>query len=259
MKKTTHKRESVKSAITELRKFTENNLKNNEEKNQKELLFSEELKDEKTLFMQINSKKFFSKKFNCKPVKIELTNPIYNNDNIRSVLFLRDVDNVENEMIRICNYKIPTLTKVIKMSELKSVYKTFESKRSLYSNYDFFFVDDAILNMMPSTLGNSFYKTQKKIPIPIRVSLDSDKSVLLESLKDRIISAFKYTYYLPPTGTLVSIKIGYFDNIFNDLKLLENIENVFDILDDSAIRNVYLKTKSSPALLIYESSEMFDN
>lgn len=63
-----------------------------------------------------------------------------------------------------------SITKVIKVSSLRSKYKSYESLRKLYAEYDIFFADDRVIHMLPQILGKVFYKTTAKRPIPVSLT-----------------------------------------------------------------------------------------
>lgn len=63
-----------------------------------------------------------------------------------------------------------SIAKVIKVSSLRSKYKSFESLRKLYAEYDIFFADDRVIHMLPQILGKVFYKTTGKRPIPVSLT-----------------------------------------------------------------------------------------
>jgi len=63
-----------------------------------------------------------------------------------------------------------SIGKVIKVSSLRAKYKSFESLRKLYAEYDIFFADDRVIHILPQILGKVFYKTTTKRPIPVSLT-----------------------------------------------------------------------------------------
>ena len=89
---------------------------------------------------------------------------------------------------------------------------------------------------MPNTLGKVFYSkgsSNDKIPIPIKVtstttgSQTNGKQLSIVTLTNQLNKVLNNTYYLPPIGNNITIKIGKlkFDN--NDL--IANINDVVKI------------------------------
>lgn len=51
-----------------------------------------------------------------------------------------------------------------------------ENQRALYAEHDIFLADTRIINRLPGLLGKTFYKSQKKRPIPIEIQARIPKS-----------------------------------------------------------------------------------
>jgi ribosome biogenesis protein UTP30 len=62
------------------------------------------------------------------------------------------------------------LHKVIRYSRLAKKYKDFESRRTLFAEYDLFLADERIIHMLPAALGSTFYKSTTKRPIPVSLT-----------------------------------------------------------------------------------------
>lgn len=62
------------------------------------------------------------------------------------------------------------IAKIIKVSSLRAKYKSFESLRKLYAEYDAFFADERVIHMLPQILGKVFYKTTTKRPVPVSLT-----------------------------------------------------------------------------------------
>ena len=58
------------------------------------------------------------------------------------------------------------ISKVIKLSKLKSDYRPFEAKRKLCDSYHMFLADKRVVHLLPRLLGKQFFK-KKKIPVPV--------------------------------------------------------------------------------------------
>ncbi|KAH9255185.1 hypothetical protein BASA81_006625 [Batrachochytrium salamandrivorans] len=131
------------------------------------------------------------------------------------------------------------IKKIIDLSQLRTQYKTFQSKRQLAAEYDCFFADDRIVCMLPKTLGKGFYMGANKRPLPIRFAVvDTHKT-----LKKKVDTALQSTYlYLSGASTV--LKIGDVDM---DEKLLR--ENLSACIV-GAVEHIPLKWKGVQALFI---------
>ncbi|CAL9013186.1 unnamed protein product [Prunus brigantina] len=58
------------------------------------------------------------------------------------------------------------ISKILKLSKLKTDYVPFEAKRKLLYSYDMFLADRRIVLLLPKYLGKQFFK-KKKIPVPV--------------------------------------------------------------------------------------------
>ncbi|PHT70258.1 hypothetical protein T459_25362 [Capsicum annuum] len=53
----------------------------------------------------------------------------------------------------------------MKLSKLKSEYKSFEEKKELYDSYELFLADKRVVSLLPGLLGKPFYKKKRKVPV----------------------------------------------------------------------------------------------
>lgn len=104
------------------------------------------------------------------PYKIPLPNPLLTHDASSELCLIID-DRPSSKLTsqiakkKIQNDAIP-ISKVIRLSKLKTDYKPFEAKRKLCNSYDLFFADKRVLTVLPKLLGKQFFK-KKKLPLPV--------------------------------------------------------------------------------------------
>ncbi|KAL3652456.1 hypothetical protein CASFOL_002137 [Castilleja foliolosa] len=140
------------------------------------------------------------------------------------------------------------ISKVIKISKLKTNYKPFEAKRKLCDSYDLFLVDKRVVHLLPKLIGKEFFKKKK---LPLGVDLGQ------KNLKLQVERALGCALLYLRTGTCCVMKVG---------KLAMNkdeiAENVFDAINGAVervpkkwdgVRSLLLKFSDSVALPIYES------
>ena len=51
--------------------------------------------------------------------------------------------------------------KVIEVTKLRKIYKSYESRRKLLGSYDMFLADDRITSLLPRLLGKKFFENKK--------------------------------------------------------------------------------------------------
>lgn len=282
--------EITKKAISELKKYIsrqsqqqQQETENDESKKSK--LFDEDEDDEdnkqnESFYLTIDSKKFWSSKPQFKPKSFKLTKPLYDNNQTTTTTSNSNNDiNVDNNICLIIrdelvksidelnelenNQSLSQITQIIPLNSIKTEYKSFEKKRELYHQFKIFLVDEAILNIMPNTLGKVFYSkgsSNDKIPIPIKVtstttgSQTNGKQLSIVTLTNQLNKVLNNTYYLPPIGNNITIKIGKlkFDN--NDL--IANINDVVKNLDLDTIKSIHVKTSTSPAIPLFYTKSL---
>ncbi|KDO60932.1 hypothetical protein CISIN_1g014066mg [Citrus sinensis] len=101
-------------------------------------------------------------------------------------------------MKKIKNDNLP-ITKVIKITKLKTDYRPFEAKRKLCDSYDIFLADKRVVPLLPKLLGKHFFK-KKKIPVPVDLKHQNWK----EQIEKVCGSALLYLR----TGTCSVLKVG---------------------------------------------------
>ncbi|EDK46498.1 hypothetical protein LELG_04679 [Lodderomyces elongisporus NRRL YB-4239] len=254
-------------ALSELAKFIKREQEAKADKSQKEVngdgkklqLFEEDDEIPSDLFLIVESKKFFSSKPQFKPKTIKLTKPIYNTTDTKTCLIVRDELVKNNEDIeKLEGENLSTLENIIPFSLLKTEFKAYEKRRDLHAQYDLFIVDDAVLNSMPNLLGKVFYQSNK-VPVPVRVTNSSNnKQLSLPTLKNQLEKVLSSTVYVPPQGTVVSIKVGQLDAKELHQELARNIENIVGAFDLNTVKSIMLKTTTSPALPLFYTDKLFD-
>lgn len=248
-------------AISELGKYLDRETA--KEESNKTLLFDND-DETRNLFLQITTKKFYSSKPNFKPKMIKLTNSYLNPESksLKTCLIIRDQLITDNEQLEtIENANLPTLQQIIPLNALKTEYKHYEKRRQLYSEYDLFLVDDALLNSMPTLLGKIFYGNgNKKIPLPIRVtSTSNNKEFSITTIGNQLSKCLTSTFFLPPVGVNISIKIGTITEDFQQNQLVENLQDVLNHFDKDTLRSVMIKTDHSPALPLYYTEKLYSD
>lgn len=252
------KQAAITKAISELAKYV-NQPKEEGEKDKKSLFDDEDAEDhEFDLTLQITGKKYFSDKTNLKPKIIELAKGLHNTELTKTCLIVRDLlVTTEAQLSSIEEAEIPTLNQIYTVTQIKKEFKQYEKKRQLYSEYDVFVVDDSILNLMPTLLGKTFYNSNTKIPVPIRVTSSTNKLELsLATLKNQIAKVLNSTSYLLPVGTNISIKVGNV-NALSAQELQENVQKAVAHFPLDKIKTFSLKCTNSPSLPIFLTDSLF--
>lgn len=247
-------------AIGELQKYLDRQAE--AESTGKSNLFDGEDNDEtRDLFVEFQTKKYISEKPEFKPRLIELSKPFHReNEELKTCLFIRDhfITSTE-ELEKVEQADIPTLAKILTLTQLKTIYQTFEKRRQLYDEYDLFVVDDALLSSMPQVLGKTFYQNKvHKFPVPVRVaSTKSPKELSLVTLNNQVNKVLSSAAYLPRVGTSVTVKIGGLSSNFSEPELLENLLTVLKAFDEDKLVTVGLKTLNSPVLPLFYTDKIY--
>ncbi|XVE86481.1 hypothetical protein DITRI_Ditri18aG0037300 [Diplodiscus trichospermus] len=141
-----------------------------------------------------------------------------------------------------------SISKVVKLSKLKTDYRPFEAKRKLCDSFDMFFADKRIIPLLPRLLGKQFFK-KKKIPVPV----DLKHSNWKEQIHKACASAMLFL----SSGTCSVVKVGKLS-----MGKKEIVENVIAAINGIAeivpskwgnIRSFHLKLLDSLALPLYQA------
>ena len=108
-----------------------------------------------------------------KPVRVKVSHPLYDLDEVESCLIVKDLagEGKKAAKAKIKDSNILGVTKVLRVSNLKKKFATHEQKRQLCRDYTLFLADTRILPLLPKLLGKTFFKKKKQpVPVELRVS-----------------------------------------------------------------------------------------
>ncbi|KAI3967454.1 hypothetical protein MKX01_012264 [Papaver californicum] len=186
------------------------------------------------------------------PYKIPLSHSLHPSDSTEEHCLIIDDRSKSTLTSEVAKKKIKDedipISKVLKLSKLKTDYRAYEMKRKLCDSYDFFFADKRVIPLLPKLLGKQFFK-KKKIPVPIELTHNN--------WKQQIENACSSALFYLRTGTCSVIKIARV-SMEND-EIIENvaaaIEGVVEIIPKkwANVRSFHLKMSESLALPVYQS------
>ncbi|KAG6747543.1 hypothetical protein POTOM_049948 [Populus tomentosa] len=184
--------------------------------------------------------------------KIPLPNPLINplNEAPEICLIIDDRPksglNKDVAKKKIQNDNLP-ISKIIKVSKLKTDYRPFEAKRKLRDSYDMFFADKRVVPLLPKMLGKQFFK-KKKIP----VTLDLKHHNWKEQIDKACGSALLYLR----SGTCSVVKVGRVSMSREEIakNVMAAINGIADIVPRKwgGVRSFHLKLLDSLALPVYQ-------
>ncbi|MCL7045922.1 hypothetical protein MKW94_029144 [Papaver nudicaule] len=234
--------ESIERAVVALKKW--NKTRSKDEKPQL-------IEQDEFLYLVLTLKKIPANG-RTNPYKIPLAHSLHPSDSSEEHCLIIDDRSKSTLTSEFAKNKIKEkdipISKVLKLSKLKTDYRAFEAKRKLCDSYDFFFADKRIIPLLPKLLGKQFYK-KKKIPVPVDLTHQNWKEQIENSCRSAL-------FYLR-TGTCSVIKIARI-SMEND-EIIENvaaaIEGVAEIVPKkwANVRSLHLKLSESLALPLYQS------
>ncbi|CAI0474126.1 unnamed protein product [Linum tenue] len=213
------------------------------------------LEQDEFMYVVISLKKIPEKGVGrVKPYKVSLPHPLTNPEDGSSELCLiiddRHKSGITKESAKkkIDNDGIP-ISKIIKLSKLKTDYRPFEAKRKLCDSYDLFLADRRVLPLLPKMLGKEFFR-KKKIPVPIDLKH--------KGWKEQIENACGSALVFVKTGTCSVVKAAKLS-----MEKDEIVENVMATINGAVekivskkwggVRSIHLKLLDSLALPVYEA------
>ncbi|KAF3570258.1 hypothetical protein F2Q69_00062099 [Brassica cretica] len=152
----------------------------------------------------------------------------------------------EDAVKKIESENIP-ITKVLKLSKLKTDYKAFEAKRKLFESYDMFFADRRVIPMLPRLIGKKFF-VQKKIPLPVDLKH--------KNWKQQIEKGCGSAMFFVSTGTCSVVKVGKLSMDSDEVveNVMATLNGVVEVLPSQwkYVRSLHLKLSESVSLPIYQ-------
>ncbi|KAM7463241.1 hypothetical protein LguiA_031362 [Lonicera macranthoides] len=238
----------VRMAVKALLKWKKLQQSNNTQ------LFPEQEQDEDFIFLLLTLKKIPPKSLS-NPLKIPLPHSLQSSlSELCLIIDDRQKSNSKSKITsdaaqkKIKSEDIP-ITKVLKLSKLKSDYKSFEAKRKLYDSYHMFFADRRVVPLLPKLLGKQFFKKKRKVPLPL--------DLLHINWKEQIERACSSALLCLSTGTCSVVRVGKVS-----MESSEIVENVIAAIDGvvevvpkkwAGVRSFHLKFSESLALPIYQA------
>ncbi|KAJ0653575.1 putative ribosomal protein L1 [Helianthus annuus] len=185
------------------------------------------------------------------PNKIPLPHPIVST-NFSEICLIIDDRPTSKLTSAIAKKKIKeegiSVTKVLKLSKLRTDYKPFEAKRKLCDSYDMFFADKRVVTLLPKLLGKWFFK-KKKLPLGVDLSHKNWKEQIERGCGSGLLWF--------GTGTCSVVRVAKVS-----MERDEIVENVKAAIAGAigfvgkklgGVRSLHLKLADSVALPVYQS------
>lgn len=159
----------------------------------------------------------------------------------------------EDALKRIKAQDVP-ISKVLKLSKIKSDYASFEKRRHLYQSFDMFFADKRLIPLLPKYLGKQFYKKKRKVPVPVDLRNSSN-------WKEQIEGACGSALLCLGSGTCSVLRIGNC-GVRNGMGKDQIVENVLAAIKGlveivprkwGGVKALHLKLSDSLSLPIFEA------
>lgn len=201
------------------------------------------------IYLNLTLKKIPAKS-RTNPFKIPLPHPLFDPaSEVCLIIDERPNSNLTSETAKkiVKSQNIP-VSKVLKVSKLKSDYKPFEAKRKLCDSYELFLVDRRIVHLLPKLLGKFFFK-KKKLPLPLDLTH--------KNWKEQIERAMGCGFLFMRTGTCCVMKVGKISMESEEIvdNIVEGINGVVKVVPKkwAGVRSLHLKFSDSVALPIYQA------
>ncbi|KAF2198116.1 ribosomal protein L1 [Delitschia confertaspora ATCC 74209] len=232
------------------------------------------------VWLTVGTKKHIHDQARLKPSKIALPHPIQNPD---SKICLITVDPQRAYKNLKADPAFPAhiaskIGRVIGLKKLKTKYKTYETKRQLFAEYDLFLCDERIASALPSVLGKVFYGGNTKRPIPVDLTAGTKKPESTEKPKNKeekdvrigtpqavgreIENALNSTLVNMTSSANTAIKVG--NTAMSSQDIVENVEAVVAKVTEKfipkgwrGVRSLHIKGPNTMALPIWLADELW--
>ncbi|KAG9762476.1 ribosomal protein L1, partial [Aureobasidium melanogenum] len=242
-----------------------------------------------TVWLNVTTKKHITDQRKMKPGKIIVPFPLQSaaSPSLRICLITADPQRKYKDII--ASERFPAqlssrINRVLGTEKLKAKYKTYESRRQLFAEYDIFLADDRIITRLPALLGKVFYGTGAKRPIPVamqgkpenardeagnkRVKLSEGgeklkrSDITPEALAHEIERAVGAALVHLAPSTNVSIRVG--KSSMTAEQVAANVDAVVNVLTEKYIpkgwrniRSLHVKGPNTAALPIWLADELW--
>ncbi|TIA13309.1 ribosomal protein L1 [Aureobasidium pullulans] len=244
-----------------------------------------------TVWLNVTTKKHIADQRKMKPGKIIVPFPLQSatSPSLRICLITADPQRKYKDII--ASERFPAqlssrINRVLGTEKLKAKYKTYESRRQLFAEYDIFLADDRIITRLPNLLGKVFYGTGAKRPIPVamqgkpenardeagnkrvKLSEGGDKlkrsEITPEALAHEIERAVGAALVHLAPSTNVSIRVG--KSSMTADQVAANVDAVVTGLTEKYIpkgwrniRSLHVKGPNTAALPIWLADELWED
>lgn len=256
--------DSVRKAVNALLKWKKKTLLLHSESDHENALHEEEEEDEEEgddfVYLSITLKKIPPRDRTLAPHRIPLRHSLLSQDySALNLCLIVDGKRITSELAHkvLKAQGIPYIKQILKISKLKSDYKSFESKKNLYDSHDVFFATKSAIPLLPAVLGRVFYKKKRKIPVPVDLRADGS------NWKEEIERACNSSLLCLGSGTCSAVRVGRW-GITEGKEIMENvfeaIDRVLQIVPKKwgGIKCLHLKFSDSVALPIYDHQSNSD-
>ncbi|KAI9841530.1 MAG: Ribosomal L1 domain-containing protein 1 [Sclerophora amabilis] len=134
--------------------------------------------DDTPIWLLVSTKKHVTDKARLLPSKIRIPHSFLTSPDLRICLITADPQRPFKDAIDHPSFPADLrarISRVIGEDKIRKKYKSYESRRQLYSEHDVFLADDRVIVHLPHLLGKVFYRGGAKRPIPISIAGKKEK------------------------------------------------------------------------------------
>lgn len=205
------------------------------------------------------------------PVLIKLPSRFVKTTSLSICLIVKDPQQAATDVLNDDKAATADLFKeIISISKLKSRLKSKKELDKFSKSYDMILADSRVIDLLPTILGSSFYKSGKNMPVPIRLAIldesimKAERKVLEDKIdpkavKYQVKSITKSAALAIVPGTCLSLCIGTSEMVDSDL--ITNINHAINELvakvlkknGMSNVKGIHIKSPTSASLPVLES------
>ncbi|GMN54910.1 hypothetical protein TIFTF001_024033 [Ficus carica] len=208
------------------------------------------LDDDEFVYLILTLKKIPAKD-RINAYKVPLPHPLHSGDSSELCLLIDDRPKsglTKDDAVKKIKADGIPVSKVLKLSKLKSDYRAFEAKRKLCDSYDVFFADKRIVPLLPRLLGKHFFK-KRKIPVPV--------DLRHKNWKEQIEKVCGSAMLFLRTGTCSVVRVAKASMAAEEIaeNAVAAINGIAEIVPRkwSNVRSFHLKLLESVALPVYQA------
>lgn len=206
------------------------------------------------VYVQVTLRKQIAERRQPVPVIIPLPNRFRRTADLSICLVTRDpVKKYTDVLLADKSPAAETFAEITSVSKLRRRLRTKKQKEEFRAKYDMLLAEANVMELLPEILGWEFYKSGRKMPLPVQLISDKTKQVDPQLARYQARKLTKSTALAIVPGTCLSVVAGSIS--MDEKELIDNVDAaaraVTDRVGKLGVIAVHIKTPESASLPLW--------